>query len=134
MTARTDVRNSAEKPPTATRVAGSEPLTMTTPRSPLPQPLPADCMFASLFGWRSSAFGGDKTSDNPVQFCKTVWIWKVIRFGWRDANERSRRDPDHRRDERDPRQGRRPRALRRRPPAVDPQPCHDDGRFAFDHR
>ena len=38
ITARAEVRNSGEKPPTATRVAGSEPLKMMTPRRPLPQP------------------------------------------------------------------------------------------------
>ena len=48
MTARAEVRNSAEKPPTATRVAGSEPLKMMTPRSPLPQPLAEECMLVSL--------------------------------------------------------------------------------------
>src|SRR3954447_13570111 len=53
MTARAEVRNSAENPPTATRVAGSEPLKMMTPRSPLPQPLPEDCMRVLPCGWWS---------------------------------------------------------------------------------
>ena len=38
MTARMDVRNSGAKPPTATRVAGRDPLKMITPMSPLPHP------------------------------------------------------------------------------------------------
>ncbi|MET4765630.1 hypothetical protein ABH970_006002 [Bradyrhizobium ottawaense] len=54
MTARADVRNSAEKPPTATRVAGSEPLKMMTPSRPLPQPLPADCMSVPPFPSRDT--------------------------------------------------------------------------------
>ncbi|GLS76372.1 hypothetical protein GCM10007904_17070 [Oharaeibacter diazotrophicus] len=36
--ARADVRNNGDRPPTATRVAGREPLKITTPTSPLPQP------------------------------------------------------------------------------------------------
>jgi hypothetical protein len=46
--ARADVRNSGEKPPTATRVAGNEPLKMMTPRIPLPQPTAVRLMTASL--------------------------------------------------------------------------------------
>ena len=38
MTARADVRNIGEKSAMATRVAGSDPLKITTPSSPLPQP------------------------------------------------------------------------------------------------
>ena len=37
-TARAEVRKSGSNPPTATRVAGSEPLKMRTPSIPLPQP------------------------------------------------------------------------------------------------
>ena len=44
MTARAEVRNSGVKPPTATRVAGSEPLKMMTPMSPLPHPAVVRCM------------------------------------------------------------------------------------------
>src|SRR5437899_9224727 len=99
MTARAEVRNSAEKPPTATRVAGNEPLKMMTPRrpfgSPLPQPLPADCILSRPFGRRSSVFADGKNSDNPVQSGKTVLIWKAIHLGRRGSNERSRRNADH---------------------------------------
>jgi hypothetical protein len=38
MTARADVSNIGDKSATATRVAGSDPLNMITPRKPLPQP------------------------------------------------------------------------------------------------
>ncbi|OZA01947.1 MAG: hypothetical protein B7Y02_17135 [Rhodobacterales bacterium 17-64-5] len=48
MTARAEVRNRGENPPTATRVAGSEPLKMITPRRPLPQPSVARCMIMSF--------------------------------------------------------------------------------------
>ena len=49
ITARAEVRNTGEKSPTATRVAGREPLKMTTPRKPLPQPFAIRSIFASLF-------------------------------------------------------------------------------------
>jgi hypothetical protein len=48
ITARAEVRNNGEKPPTATRVAGSEPLKMITPRKPLPHPSVVRCMALPL--------------------------------------------------------------------------------------
>lgn len=48
MRARAEVRKSGEKLETATRVAGSEPLKIRTPRKPLPQPCMDLFMSASL--------------------------------------------------------------------------------------
>jgi hypothetical protein len=62
MTARADVRNKGEKPPTATRVAGNDPLKMITPMRPLPHPSAVRCTgrsFRSITtmrhpdGWRA---------------------------------------------------------------------------------
>jgi hypothetical protein len=46
ITARADVRNNGVNPPIATRVAGSEPLKMMTPRRPLPHPSVVRCIMA----------------------------------------------------------------------------------------
>lgn len=46
ITARADVRNTGVNPPTATRVAGREPLNIITPRSPLPHPSVVRCKCA----------------------------------------------------------------------------------------
>ncbi len=54
MTARAEVRNSGVKSPTATRVAGSEPLKMMTPRRPLPHPCVVRCRVRRHAGSRSS--------------------------------------------------------------------------------
>ncbi|MNV89895.1 hypothetical protein D3C71_1842290 [compost metagenome] len=58
MLARARVRNTGSKPVTATRVAGSEPLNITTPIRPLSQPLvvlsmTVSCNFPFLIrnGW-----------------------------------------------------------------------------------
>ncbi|GAA4257238.1 hypothetical protein GCM10022293_51070 [Azospirillum formosense] len=67
------------KLPTATRVAGSDPLKMNTPSNPLPQPAVAHRIPQSfpipcpLLGEPSAAGpGGD--SDGPIQLHQTVLV------------------------------------------------------------
>ena len=79
ITARADVRNSGVKPPTAIRVAGSEPLKMITPSSPLPQPSarPLHDLTSQPTNRRR---GLAKTETLPYDHSRTVWQRTPIRM------------------------------------------------------
>ena len=73
ITARAEVRNSGEKSPTATRVAGKEPLKMMTPRSPLPHPSVVRFM-SPRFRRRDPKISGLVQAET-VQYNSTKLYW-----------------------------------------------------------
>ncbi len=77
MTARAEVRNRGEKPPTATRVAGSEPLKMITPRRPLPHPSVV-LIHVAFSQARIYAARAGSNRDNAIRSYRTVWVQSGI--------------------------------------------------------
>src|SRR5690606_8475234 len=127
MTARADVRKIGEKPDTAMRVAGSDPLKMMTPSSPLPQPSVAVFMIPRIRPLDTSG-GLAAAGTKPYNYGKLYWYGEPY-------NDRTfRRKPDPRRHGGDPRPHRRPRPRPGRPASFDPALRRDDGRLALDGR
>ena len=96
ITARAEVRNSGVKPPTATRVAGSEPLKMMTPRRPLPHPVRRPLHRALLRRVPAIARRGlAETATVTIQFDQTVWMTGAIQLA--TASLKAARRDAHRR-------------------------------------
>ena len=65
---RAHVRNIGEKSATATRVAGSDPLKIMTPRRPLPQPAVVRSMSSAFQSRSISAVRLEQTGTGELQF------------------------------------------------------------------